>query len=110
MKIIFACLALALAFTAANSTAFAQKETASGVETDKDIVLLRRNLRAEKKKIIAANLPLTETEATKFWPVYDQYAAEMATLNDDFYAIVKDCSQSKNYNRRSGGHHAKEME
>jgi hypothetical protein len=90
MKLIFMCLVLALAFTSANSNAFAQKETASGVETDKDILLLRRNLRAEKKKIIAANLPLTETEATKFWPVYDQYAAEMAKLNDDFYALVKD--------------------
>jgi hypothetical protein len=90
MKLIFTCFVLALAFTAANSTAFAQKETTTGVETDKDILLLRRNLRTEKKKIIAANMPLTETEATKFWPVYDQYAAEMATLNDQFYSLIKD--------------------
>jgi hypothetical protein len=89
-KIIFSCLVLALAFTAANSTAFAQSETATGVEVDKDLALLRRNLRTEKKKIIAANVPLTETEATKFWPVYDQYVAEMTRHNDEFYSIIKD--------------------
>jgi len=52
--------------------------------------LVRRNLRAEKKKILAANVPLTETEATKFWPVYDQYAAEMSKHYDEFYAVIKD--------------------
>src|SRR6185436_7143628 len=74
MKIIFSCLVLSLAFAAAGTTAFAQKETANGVEVERDLALLRRDLRADKKKLIALNVPLTETEATKFWPVYDQYA------------------------------------
>src|SRR6187455_2819882 len=65
MKIIFSCVVLLLALAAANSTAVAQRETANGVEVEKDLALLRRDIRAEKKKIIAANLPLTETEATK---------------------------------------------
>jgi hypothetical protein len=72
------------------SVTFAQRETDSGVEIDKNIALLRRNLRAEKKKLIAANLPLTETEATKFWPIYDQYAAEMAKNNDALDALIKE--------------------
>ena len=71
MKIIFSCFVLLLAFAVANSTALAQRETATGVEVEKDLALLRRDIRAEKKKIIAANIPLTETEATKFWPVYE---------------------------------------
>ena len=86
LKIIFSCLAIVLAC----STAFAQKETAAGVETDKDIALLRRDLRAEKKQLIALNLPLTPEESTKFWPVYDQYAAEMTKVYDEFYKVVKD--------------------
>jgi hypothetical protein len=90
MKIIFSCFVLLLAFTAANSTAFAQRETASGVEVEKDLALIRRDIRAEKKKIIAANVSLTETEATKFWPVYDQYVAEMTKHNDEFFAVIKD--------------------
>src|SRR4029453_7453994 len=90
MKIIFSCFVLLLAFTAGNSAAYAQRETANGVEVEKDLALLRRDIRAEKKKIIAANVPLTETEATKFWPVYDQYVAEMTKHNDDFYGVIKD--------------------
>ena len=81
---------MAVALAAPISVTFAQKETDSGVEIDKDIALLRRNLRTEKKKIIAANLPLTETEATKFWPIYDQYAAEMAKNNDALDALLKE--------------------
>jgi hypothetical protein len=52
--------------------------------------LIRRNLRAEKKKILAANVPLTEIEATKFWPVYDEYAAEMTKHYDEFYSVIKE--------------------
>ena len=89
-KLVFSCLVLVLAFAAANSKTFAQTETATGIEVEKDLNLLRRNLRAEKKKILAANVPLTESEATKFWPLYDQYAAEMQKHNDDFYAVIKD--------------------
>jgi len=79
-----------LALAAANSTAVAQRETANGVEVEKDLALLRRDIRAEKKKIIAANLPLTETEATRFWPIYDQYVAEMTKHNDEFFSVIKD--------------------
>ena len=90
MKIIFSCFVLLLAFAAANSTALAQRETANGVEVEKDLALLRRDIRAEKKKLIAANVSLTETEATQFWPVYDQYVAEMTRHNDEFYSVIKD--------------------
>ncbi len=84
------CLALVGALAAPQSIVLAQRETSSGVEVEKDIALLRRNLRSEKKKIIAANVPLTETEATKFWPVYDQYAAEMGKNNDQLDSLIRD--------------------
>jgi hypothetical protein len=89
LKIIFSLLIVALTC----STSFAQRETATGVETDKDLQLLRRDLRAEKKKLIALNLPLTADEATKFWPVYDQYAADMSKVYDEFYKVVKDYTE-----------------
>jgi len=79
-----------VALAAPTAKSFAQQETATGVSVEKDLALVRRNLRAEKKKILAANVPLTETEATKFWPVYDQYAAEMSKHYDEFYAVIKD--------------------
>ncbi|MFL6231134.1 MAG: hypothetical protein ACJ741_20340 [Pyrinomonadaceae bacterium] len=89
-KVIFSCCVLVFAFAAASSSAFAQKETETGIQVEKDLALVRRDLRAEKKQIIALNVPLTETEATKFWPVYDQYALDMSKHYDEFYAVIKD--------------------
>ena len=89
-KQLFSCFVLVFAFAMLANTAVAQRETDTGVQIEKDLALLRKDLRAEKKKILAMNVPLTETEATKFWPVYDEYALAMAKHNDDFYAIIKD--------------------
>ena len=89
-KLIFSGFVLILAMAAANTAAFAQMETDKGYDVDKDILLLRRNLRSEKKKIIAMSVPLTEAESTKFWPVYDEYAEEMRKHNDEFYTIIKE--------------------
>ena len=90
MRLVFFCSVLALVFGATNNIAFGQKETAAGVEAVRDVDLLRRDLRSEKKKLIALNVPLTDTEATKFWPVYDQYIADITKVYDDFYGSVKD--------------------
>ena len=65
--------------------------TNSGQRTvDQDIDLLRKDIRSHKKQIIAANLQLTDTEAEKFWPLYDQYTAELVKINDAKYAVIKE--------------------
>jgi len=56
--------------------------------------LLRKDLRSQRKQIIAANLQLTDTEATKFWPVYDQYTAELISINDRKFALIQECADS----------------
>ena len=81
---------LMLILTAAGSTAFAQRETTTGIDVEKDLALLRRDLRSDKKKLIALNVPLTDVEATKFWPVYDEYTGQMSKIYDEFYAIIKE--------------------
>ena len=62
----------------------------SQTATDQDIQLLRQDIRSKKKQLIAANLKLTDTEATKFWPLYDQYTAELVKINDQRYALIKE--------------------
>ena len=90
MKVFFTFLVLILAFTVSQSSAFAQGETAKAIDVEKELALLRQDIRADKKKILAANLPLTADEAVKFWPVYDQYVAEMSKNYDEFYSVIKD--------------------
>ena len=57
---------------------------------DQDIQMLRLDIRSKKKQMVAANLKLTDTEATKFWPAYDQYTADLVKINDEKYALIKE--------------------
>lgn len=79
--------------TAARRNSAAQDDD-DQVQIDEDIKLLRENLRSQKKLIIAANMQLTGAEAEKFWPVYDQYAADLAKINDTKAALIKDYLQN----------------
>jgi hypothetical protein len=60
------------------------------VVSDQDLNLLRKDLRSKRKQLIAANLKLTDTEAAKFWPVYDQYIQELIAINDKKFALIQD--------------------
>ena len=60
------------------------------VISDQDLNLLRKDLRSKRKQLIAANLKLTDTEAAKFWPVYDQYVTELIAINDKKFGIIQD--------------------
>ena len=82
--------AMAMMSGVAQRQAVAQTPAASQSSTDQDVDLLRKDVRSEKKQIIAANLTLTDAEATKFWPVYDQYTAELVKVNDTKYAAIKE--------------------
>jgi hypothetical protein len=57
--------------------------------SDDDIQMLRKNLREERKQVVAANMKLTSAEAEKFWPVYDQYISELVDNNNTKYALIK---------------------
>ena len=62
----------------------------SQASIDQSVALLRQDLRSGKKQAIAASLQLTDAEATRFWPVYDQYSAELSKLGDQRYALIKE--------------------
>ena len=63
------------------------------VFTNQQFALLLKDIRSVKKQVIAANLTLTDSEATKFWPLYEQYSADFAKINDTRAALVKEYSE-----------------
>jgi hypothetical protein len=73
----------------AGQVLFAQNGDASA-EYDKYIALMRKDLRSGKKQFIAANMTLTDAEATKFWPVYDKYTAEQTLLFDTRIKLIEE--------------------
>ena len=57
--------------------------------TDEDIALLRQDLRAMKMQVIGQNMSLSDTEAEKFWPIYNHYVKDLSEVNDQKYALLK---------------------
>ena len=66
------------------------QESAPHAISNQDLDLLRKDLRSKRKQLIAANLKLTDAEATKFWPVYDQYTTELIAINDKKFGLIQD--------------------
>ena len=94
-KTMVAVLMLAGATLVKSGVLFAQAQaTAQAGVTDKDVQLLRQDVRSQKKQIVAANMQLTDAEAEKFWPVYDQYTAEVTKLGDTRVALIKQYAQN----------------
>jgi hypothetical protein len=100
-KITFAGLLLVGLCVAGGATAVAQDTSSQSTAadrtadaiTDQQLLLLRSDIRSIKKQLIAANLILTDSEATNFWQVYEQYAAETEKINDARAAIIKEYSR-----------------
>jgi hypothetical protein len=72
-----------------------QKENIAGYSE-----LLHENLSDQKGPILGVVLQLTEEEAAKFWPIYDQYNAEMSKINASAAANVD--AYVKNFAQLSG--------
>jgi hypothetical protein len=93
-KIAAAALLLAAGLYA--GPAFAQGTTGGNASIDmprepltaEDLEALRAELRATRKQIIAQNLTLTPEESTRFWPVYDQYQADLTKIKDEQYQLI----------------------
>jgi hypothetical protein len=68
-------------------------DTTADTIMNRQLELLRKDIRSIKKQLIAANLTLADSEATKFWPVYEQYSADMGKINDTRTAIIKDYAE-----------------
>jgi hypothetical protein len=96
-----ACLVAILLIGPSFLTAQSAQSSGSGMNmteeqvNDANIELMRKDIRSERKKVVAANMPLTETEATKFWPIYDRYIGETIKVNDIRFALLKE--YAKNY-------------
>lgn len=56
---------------------------------------LSTEIAAARKQTVAENMNLTPDQATKFWPIYDGYRAEMKKLKDAEWAVV--LGYAKNY-------------
>jgi hypothetical protein len=97
-KSLLRVLAFSGALLCFHAPAFAQDNSAqagaSQGSLDQDILLLRKDIRSQKKQLIAANVPLTDAEAQKFWPVYEEFTEQLVQINNDKYQLIKEYAQN----------------
>ena len=103
MSVAFAATSSALAQNSSPVKKDAAKSSTaddtSHARADDFIELLRKDVRSQKKQIIAENMDLSDAEAEKFWPVYDQYA-ELSRIYDTNIALLNDYAE--NYSSMTG--------
>ena len=94
LSISMAAMVFLAGISARQSLAQATSTASSQSTVDQDVDLLRKDIRSQKKQIIAANMELSDAEAEKFWPVYARYAADLSKLYDTKLALLKDYGNS----------------
>jgi hypothetical protein len=97
----FGTLALALGLTAPlaaqnPSTAQTVPSADSMNQPANDLAINLAAIKANKKALVASNMPLTQGQADAFWPVYDAYQADLGAINDRTMALIN--NYASNYN------------
>ena len=54
------------------------------------VELLRSDVRSETVAIMTGMMQFTDAEDAKFWPIYRQFEADLAKINDDRMALIKE--------------------
>lgn len=63
-------------------------------ETLQQLALSRAIKQQQTKQIVESNLTLTAKEAKAFWPVYENYRAEMKKVNDELLALITEYAKA----------------
>jgi hypothetical protein len=79
-SVLLICSSAAIAQSAEGSSS--GSSSASKQNLADEIKMLRKDVRAEKSKIMGAALGLDADQSKKFWPIYKDYDKQLAKLND----------------------------
>jgi hypothetical protein len=55
-----------------------------------EIELLRSMAQTERQAVVAGNLTLTADEGQRFWPLYNQYRADVSAVQDKRVKVITD--------------------
>jgi Spy/CpxP family protein refolding chaperone len=60
----------------------------ASAQVSTDLAVTRQQIQADRQAIVAENLPLSEAQATKFWPMYQEYRVAVSKLFDRQQAVL----------------------
>jgi len=85
----FFLLAISIVVLLPGAPGFAQEKQPL-VTLENEIEAARKLMATERKLVLAGELVLTADESKAFWPVYNEYVAEMRTIGDDKVGLITD--------------------
>jgi len=59
------------------------------------IQMLRQDVGRDRRETVKANMLLTNSEAARFWPLYDQYRTEMHKVGDRRLKVITDYAANR---------------
>ena len=59
------------------------------------IQMLRQDVGKDRRAIVKANMLLTNSEAARFWPLYDQYREEIHKVGDRRLKVITDYAANR---------------
>ena len=59
------------------------------------IQMLRQDIGKDRRAIVKANMLLTNSEAERFWPLYDQYRTEIHKVGDRRLKVITDYAANR---------------
>jgi len=92
MQILTTVLLTATVFLAA--PVLAEDKSMTAADTNMEILL--QKVKADKKLLVASNMDLTDAEAKKFWPLYDDYQKELEKINQNIFKTIQDYADAFN--------------
>ena len=78
---------------------WSQSKTAGGDKPASNLEIVHDKLKADKKLIVAKYMDLTESEAKKFWPVYEEYQSDLQKTNQRLLGLLE--SYASDYKSKS---------
>jgi len=75
-----------------NAAAAAQSDAQKNTQAYID--LMRRDVRQQKAEMMGSVMVLSAQDAAKFWPIYSDYDAQLAKLNDQRVEIIREYARS----------------
>jgi hypothetical protein len=99
MVLQLASLGLAGALTAPTQLGLAQNKAGSSDKPASNLEIIHEKLKADKKLIVSKYMELTESEAKKFWPVYDEYQRDLQRANERLRNLLE--SYAADYRNKS---------
>ena len=95
----FIAVALVCGFTGITKMSWAQTKSAGGDKPASNLEIIHEKLKADKKLIVEKYMELTESEAKKFWPVYEEYQSDLKKNNDRLLRLLE--SYAADYKNKS---------